>query len=83
MSGSKNTPENRVYIAKLLDLKKSFYSQISETENELSRLQTKLQDLKDLLMSVCKHEWTYDECCSLYEKPDKICKLCESRIIRF
>ena len=60
------------------------YHEIFELENEIKKLKNRIDNIENKIIGLCAHEWEYDDCCyGMYEKPDKICKLCESRIIRF
>jgi hypothetical protein len=70
-------------IKKLLELKNSTYNEIYSQENEIKRLKKTLEQIEYKLMDICAHQWEYDSCYGMYEKPDKVCKLCESRIYRF
>lgn len=70
-------------IAKLLDLKKSAQTEIYQLENEIKKLKVKIDLIEEKLMSICSHKWQYDYSHGIYEKPDKICELCDLRIIRF
>ena len=56
----------------------SNYSQIN-----FSKVEKRINSIEDKLMEICEHKWEYDCNYGMYDKPDKICRLCESRIIRF
>lgn len=78
-----NTLEVTENISKLLELKKNVYEEIYSHEKEISRMKKRLEEIENILMRVCVHSWEYDHCYGMYDKPDKVCKLCESRIYRF
>jgi len=78
-----NTPETTEQIIKLLELKRSVYQEIYNAEKEISRLKERIDQLENMLKGLCDHEWEYEHCSGMYEKPDKVCRLCDSRIIRF
>ncbi len=78
-----NNPEVTKNIAKLLELKNSTYKEIYAHENEITRLKNTIRQIEDKIMGICDHQWEYDHYTGMYDKPDKVCKLCESRIYRF
>jgi len=81
-----NTPEVTEVtenIKKIIELKYSIYTEIYSHENEIKRLKNRLQEIKNKLMELCTHEWTYEHYSGMYDKSDKVCRLCESRIYRF
>jgi chromosome segregation ATPase len=78
-----NTSETTEQIVKLLELKTSVYQEIYNAEKEISRLKKTIDKLEKTLMDLCDHEWEYEHYSGMYDKPDKVCKLCHSRIIRF
>ncbi len=80
---STNSEETTSHIAKLSELKKSIYQEIYSTEKEIIRLKKKIDQIEDILMGLCDHEWEFEDYCGMYDKPDKICRLCNSRIVRF
>jgi len=83
MVTNKNTPEVTENINKLLELKHSVYTEMYSHENEIKRLKNRLQEIENKLMGLCTHEWEYEHYSGMYDKPDKVCRLCESRIYRF
>ena len=78
-----NTPEVTENIKKLLELKYSVYTEMYSHENEIKRLKNRLQEIENKLMGLCTHKWEYEHYSGMYDKPDKVCMLCESRIYRF
>lgn len=78
-----NSSEVTIHIAKLLDLKRSIYQEIYGAEREIARLKKSIDQIEDMLMNLCAHEWEYEDYCGMYDKPDKVCKFCSSRIVRF
>lgn len=69
-------------IIKLLNLKRSMYQEIYSAEKQISRFKKSIDQIENILMDLCEHQWEYEYCSGPYDKPDKICKLCDSRIIR-
>jgi len=78
-----NTPETTKQIIKLLELKKSVFQEICQADKEISRLKKRKDELENMLKSLCDHEWEYEDYSGMYNKPDKVCRLCDSRIVRF
>ena len=83
MGKTTNTEETSCNIKKYQEMKNSAYNEIYNLEKEIKMLKQRIEKIENILMGICDHEWTYDQCYGMYEKPDKICKLCDSRIIRF
>jgi len=78
-----NTSETTQEIVKLLELKNSVFQEIYNAEKEITRLKKTIDQLENMLMGLCDHEWEYEHYSGMYDKPDKVCRLCSSRIIRF
>jgi DNA repair exonuclease SbcCD ATPase subunit len=70
-------------INQLVNFKKSIYREIYSNEEEIKRLKKKINEIEKLLMGLCNHSWEYENYAGMYDKPDKICKFCDSRIVRF
>ncbi len=83
MTKSPNSSETDENIQKLIKLKQSFYKEIYSHEEEIKRLKKKIDEIEDKIMGMCAHEWEYEHYYGMYDKPDKVCKFCDSRIYRF
>lgn len=78
-----NSPETTENIKMLLEMKHTTHKEMYDLENEIKILKNRIHLIENKLMNICVHKWEYDDCYGMYDKPDKICKLCDSRIIRF
>ena len=80
---STTSSEKTDNIIQLIELKHSIYKEINILEEDIKRFKNRLKQIEKILFGLCNHEWEYDDYCGMYDKPDKVCRLCESRIIRF
>jgi esterase/lipase len=80
MSNSNDTLKT---IKQLTDLKSDKYKEIRELENLIKLANKKIDEIEKTLLTICTHNWEYEHCYGMYEKPDKVCTICDSRIVRF
>ena len=76
-----NTAEEN--IKELVNLKSDIYKHINELEKFIISEKKRINDIEVKLMAMCKHKWELENYYGVYEKPDKICNKCGSRIIRY
>jgi hypothetical protein len=70
-------------IQSLLTIKQSLYNEIYEYDEKKIKCQNKIREIEQILLNTCKHVWKYDYCYGAHDKPDKVCDLCNSRVIRY
>lgn len=75
-----NNSEAKENIQKLIELKKLIYKEIYSHEDEIKQLKNRLYQIENIIMGMCTHEWEYEWCNGMYDKSEKVCKFCESRI---
>lgn len=78
---NENTDDVKQKIKQLLELKQKTYKTIINLNSEIENNKKIINNIEAELMYICSHEWCFEDYRAMYEKPDKICKLCKSRII--
>jgi hypothetical protein len=78
-----NSDDKLNSIKELLDLISNEYRNITDLKKQITLANTKIEQMEKILLKICNHKWEYDNCYGMYEKPDKICRICNSRKVRF
>ena len=83
ISNTINKVETTTKINNLLQQKYEIHSKIQKYKELIKTLLINVDNITNELFKICKHEWHDEEFHAVNEKPDKICDICGSRIVRF
>lgn len=83
-SETTETTEISPELSQLLEKRESLFQQQMKLNQQLKMVQSEIDQVKKDILKTCDHVWER-ECvyCGPYEKPDNICRRCNSIQYRF
>ena len=78
------TPTPTPTLSELMTKREAIYQRQRELNQELNQLETNLKQVKKEILKTCDHVWEREDVyCGPYDKPDNICRRCNSIQYRF